>query len=263
MSHARFCQGAWAIFKRDIWAAWSTPSAYVVVAGVFFLAAFFFFAFLDRFNLNLQQLSAVSGGNLEGLSLNSLVLEGYFQMLLSILVFFVPLLTMRSIADERRLGTFDLLLSAPVTEGGIIFGKFLAVAAETSIALSLCWVLPWILACVGEVELGPIWGGMLGTLLCSLAFVSVGLAASAWSRTPFMAAGVGIALLLLLSLCDAPFQNGDLRVAQFFQYLTPVGHAREMISGVVSLKALVYFATLTIFGVVAALEAIRSRGGNN
>lgn len=242
------------IARREAAAYFLSPLAYFVIGAFLLVAEFSFFDFVARFNSALLKMAARPVAAPDwGLSLNQWVIEGYFQMLLSLLLFIVPLLTMRSIAEERQQGTFELLITAPLSSAAIVLGKFLGVALVLLVMLGLSSLLPGFLFLTGAVELGPVLTGLAGLVLCAWGFAALGLAVSAATGSQLIA-GVGtmLALLALALLETAADPGGGGNKLTLLIYLSPLAHARELIQGVVSLAALVYFASLTVIGLLAA-----------
>jgi ABC-2 type transport system permease protein len=239
------------IARREARCFFIAPLGFVLTIVYVFLAELFFFGFLENFNQQLVEqsnLASVGAASARALSLNALVIEGYFQLLLSVLVFFVPLITMRAWAGDRRDGILELYFSSPLSTGSIIWGKFAGVGAFALWLVALGSIPPWLLFLVGHPDPWPIVSGSLGAALGALAFVSLGLAVSAAAASQIAAAAVSTAVLLLLCLLDVPgAAAGGLA---WLSYLSPVSHAREMIAGVISGQALVYFVSLIVFGFV-------------
>lgn len=236
-----------------------------VSASFIILSEFFLFSFLNRFNRMLLQRQAVSfSKELSGLSLNGLVIEGYFQLLLSVMIFFVPLITMKLIAEERKQGTFELLMTSPVSVAEIILGKFLAMAIVVFMLTLVTGGMTFVLGFVGTIEILPILSGMLAVFLCSLSFVSIGLAASCLTSNQVVAAVAAIVGLLLLCLINAPADHSTGWLVEFLNFLTPVGHARGMIKGTLSLASVVYLLSLTLSGLAFShtILVLRRKSGS-
>ena len=118
------------------------------------------------------------------------------------LVLLVPLVTMRQFAEERRGGTLELLLTAPVREGGIVLAKFAASMAVLLAMLAFTSVYAFILGVVGNPDWGPVYSGYLGLVLLAGALVSIGLAVSALTTNQIVAAVVSLGIFGLLWAID-------------------------------------------------------------
>lgn len=119
------------------------------------------------------------------------------------LILLVPLVTMRQFAEERRGGTLELLLTAPVREGGIVLAKFAASMAVLLAMLALTLVYALILATFGNPDWGPIYSGYLGLVMLAGALVSIGLAVSALTTNQIVAAVVSLGIFGMLWAIDA------------------------------------------------------------
>src|SRR5262249_2184286 len=140
------------------------------------LGGFFFFELLSYFQIVLQMYAAMQNPQvLEHMNLNQRVIEPLLHNLSIVLVILVPAITMRSFAEEKRTGTYDFLLTAPVRPEEILAGKFITVADLMLIMTGLEEIFPIILARFGYPEGGVMVAGYLGSALLALAFVAVGL----------------------------------------------------------------------------------------
>jgi len=253
-----------AISKREVLSFFVSPIAYFVIAGFGVLAAWFFFNLLGIFNLELSQYSSMPyyRGAMPAPNLNQLVVERFYHTLIVVLVFLIPMLTMRLIADERRNGTFELLVTSPVSVAEIVLGKFLGVAFIIVVMCVLVALFPLMLYLFGNPEVLPILSGLLGLILCALGFASVGMAVSAFTENQIVAAVSSMVTLLLLYVIHSPADSLGGTPAAVLTYLSPVLQVVDLIRGVVTIKALVYFGSLILFGLFLserALEAYRWR----
>lgn len=254
---------AWSICKREILSYFVSPIAYFLITGLLLLAGYFFFNLLAYFNFALErasQMPGMMGDNAP--NLNQWVIEAYYQTLLVILVFLIPVLTMRSIAEDKRKGTFELLVTSPLSVTDIVIGKFLGIAFVLIVMLSLCFFFPLLLIIYGDPEVLPVWSGFLGVVLCSLAFTSIGVAASACTENQIIAGVVGMVSILLLYVIHSPADQVGGAIGELLRNLSPVIQVQDLVKGVISIKSIVYFLSLMSFGLFLsqrALEAERWR----
>ena len=125
----------------------------------------------------------------------------FFQIYV-LLLLTVPIITMRLVAEERRLRTIELLLSAPVSEVAVIFAKYLASLSLVALMLALAGAYAVTLGVLGSPDWGPIWSGYLGLLLLAAALVAVGLFTSSLVNNQVVAALLSLSLFLLLWIID-------------------------------------------------------------
>jgi ABC-2 type transport system permease protein len=252
-----------AICKRELLSFFVSPIAYFVITGFALISGFFFFnylAFFARIYQMSQMMAFRGGGNLP--NLNQVVVEGLFQTMLVVLVFLIPLLTMRIVAEEKRRGTFELLITSPVSVYQIVIGKFLSLATVIVAMLVVSFIFPLLLIVYGNPEIPPIISGFFGVVLCALAFASIGMAVSSFTENQIVAGVSSMVVLLLLYVIQAPAESLGGTTAEVLRYLSPLDQVQNLVRGVVSLKAITYFLSLIVLGMFLsqrALEAHRWR----
>jgi ABC-2 type transport system permease protein len=252
-----------AICKRELLSFFVSPVAYFVITGFALLVGFFFFnylAFFARMYEMSQMMAFRGGGQLP--NLNQTVVEGLFQTMVVILVFLVPLLTMRIVAEEKRRGTFELLITSPVSVGEIVLGKFLSLAVVLVAMLLISAIFPALLIVYGSPEVPPILSGFLGVVLCALGFASIGMAVSSFTENQIVAGVSSMVVLLLLYVIQAPAESLGGTAAEVLRYLSPIDQVGQFLKGVISLRSVAYFLSLILVGLFVshrALEAHRWR----
>lgn len=252
-----------AICKRELLSFFVSPIAYFVITGFTLLVGFFFFNYLAFFArmYEMSQMMAFGGGG-ELPNLNQMVIEGLYQTILVILVFLVPLLTMRILAEEKRRGTFELLITSPVSIREIVLGKFLGLAVVLILMLGISGIFPLLLTVYGSPEVPPILAGFLGVVLCALSFASIGMAVSSFTENQIVAGVSSMVVLLLLYVIQAPAESMGGNAATILKYLSPIEQVQDLLRGVLSLQSITYFVSLTVLGLFLsqrALEAHRWR----
>lgn len=252
----------WAICKREMLAFFVSPIAYFVITGFTLLVGFFFFNHLSYFAQMVEMSAMISLRGRDLPNLNQTVIEGVYHTMVVILVFLVPLLTMRTIAEEKKKGTFELLITSPVSVSQIVLGKFLSIAIVLIIMLSVNLIFPALLIRYGNPEVLPIVSGFLGLVLCSLGFASIGMAVSSFTENQVVAGVVSMVTLLLLYVIQAPAESLGGTAADVFRYLSPVEQLQDLLRGIITLKSITYFVSLIVIGLFLsqrALEAYRWR----
>jgi len=177
----------WAIVRRELISYFSSPLAYIVMTAFLLMQGYIFYLIVSFLNNPSTQamtpLRLFFGGTI------------FFWLFL---LFVVPVITMRLLAEERRSGTLEVLLTSPVTEGQVVVGKFLA-AMIFYIALWLptsIYVL--VLGRHSEIDLGPVFAGYLGVLLLGFLFLAVGTFASTLTDNQLIAAIIAFAAMVVL-----------------------------------------------------------------
>ncbi len=233
-----------AIAWKEIVAYYTSPMAYIVALMFLALTGFFFVNSIDR-----------------------PFAEATISGMLDPVVFFMmwwlpPLLTMRLLAEEQKMGTIELLLTAPVYDWEVVIGKYLAslVFFITTLALTLYYVL--LLYWFGNPDSGPIWSAYLGTILYGAAALSVGLLASSLTSNQIVAAVIGVGLLLLLTFIDLAAGQVGGGLSTFLNEIGLRSHFDDFSRGVVDTSNLVYYLALTgvfLFLTIRSLESRRWR----
>ena len=252
----------WAICKRELLAFFVSPIAYFVITGFTLLVGFFFFNHLSYFAQLVEMSAMISLRGRELPNLNQTVIEGVYQTMVVILVFLIPLLTMRTIAEEKKKGTFELLITSPVSVSQVVLGKFLSIAIVLIIMLSVNLIFPALLITYGDPEILPIVSGFLGLVLCSLGFASIGMAVSSFTENQVVAGVISMVTLLLLYVIQAPAESLGGTAAEVVRYLSPVDQLQDLLRGIITLKSITYFVSLIVVGLFLsqrALEAYRWR----
>jgi len=252
------------IAGRELRSIFVSPIAYVVMTGFLLLGGWFFFNLLARFNLLVTMYSSFQGGAeaMARLNVNEFVLAPLFHNLSVVLVIIVPMITMRSFAEEKRAGTYELLLTSPVAIWEIVIGKFLGVVAFMVVMIALTSIYGIILAVYGNPEIGIMMSGYLGLLLIAITFVAVGLFASSLTENQIIAAVTGLVMLLLLFVIAWPADSAGEKIGGVLRYVSVTEHFADMIKGVIDTKSLVYFATMIVgwmFLTQRSVESIRWR----
>jgi len=187
-------------------------------------------------------------------------LQAFFQIGYWTLFFFIPALTMRSLAEENKSGTIELLLTKPVTNWQLLWGKFLACIILIFIALVL--TLPYYITIInlGKVDSGVVFCGYLGLLLMSAAYISIGIFASSITSNQvvafLIALFIGIFFHFIFGLLGSsiPGTTGEL-----INYLSMASHFDGISRGLIDSRDLVYFGGIIFLGLVMAEVSLAKR----
>ncbi len=196
------------------------------------------------------------------LNVNEFVVAPLLHNLSVVLVILVPMITMRSFAEEKRSGTYELLLTSPVAIWEIVAGKFLGTSVFITVLVGLTLIYGAILAFYGNPEIGIMLGGYLGLYLLSLTFVAIGMFASSLTENQIIAAVSALVAMLLLFVVGWAADSAGERLGAVLRYLSVVEHSGEMIRGILDTKSLVYFGSMILgwlFLTQRSVESIRWR----
>jgi ABC-2 type transport system permease protein len=256
-------RNAFTIAGKELRSYFVSPIAYVVLTGFLLLGGWFFFNLLARFNFLLSIYSAMRNPEAQTrLNLNDFVIAPLLHNLSVVLVILVPVITMRSFAEEKRSGTYELLMTSPLSITEIVAGKFLGALGFLIVMLGLTGIYPLILLMYGNPEMGVIAAGYLGLLLLATAFLTVGLLTSSFTENQIIAAVSCLVLLLLLYVISWPAETAGPVLGAVLKYVSLTEHFGEMVKGVIDTKDLVYFGSvilLALFLTQRSVESVRWR----
>jgi len=233
----------WIIAKRELNSFFDSLVAYILL--ILFLGFSGFFTWL--FGSDVFLLGQAS-------------LQSFFATAFWTLFFFIPAITMRLIAEEKRSGTIELLLTRPISDWQIVTGKFLGAFILIAIALGL--TLPYYLTVwsLGPVDHGAVWAGYLGLLLMSACYISIGIFASSVTNNQIVALlialFIGIFFHLLFGLIASEMPG---LLGRILNYMSLQSHYESMARGVIDSKDLIYFLSLIFLGLFGSQLVLAKR----
>lgn len=247
------------IAGKEIRSLFVSPIAYVVLTGFLLLGGWFFFNLLYRFNYLLTLYTSLQNPQaLQTLNLNEHVIVPLLHNLTILFVIMVPIITMRAFAEEKRQGTYELLLTSPLAATQIVLGKFLGSIGFLSIMILLTGIYPAILLIYGNPELGVLASGYLGIFLLGVVFISVGLFTSSLTENQIVAAVSCFVILLFLYILSWPAETTGTALGEILKYLSVIEHFSEMAKGVIDTRTLVYFLSLTLLSLFLTHRSVES-----
>jgi len=236
----------WIITRRELQSVFDSLMAYIMI--VVFLGFSGFFTWLYGSDI---------------FFVNQASLQAFFSIAYWTLFFFIPALTMKSIAEEHKTGTIEMLVTKPVSDWQILWGKFLSTLLLISFALLLTipyYITVWSL---GPVDHGAVWLGYFGLLLFSSAYISIGIFASSLTNNQIvaflLALFIGIFFHILFGMLSGAF-SGSL--AAIFNYLSLSTHFDAIVRGVIDSKDVIYFVSLIFLGIISAEAVLGKRSIN-
>lgn len=235
-------EGTLAIAKREFRTFFASPIAYIVLGGFLLLAGWLFFSTLF----------------LAGQA----SLRGFFGLVPVLFVVLVPAITMRAVAEERKSGTMELLLTLPMEDWQIVAGKFLA--ALGMVAVGLAWTAPYALSVASltgagaRFDWGPVLAGYFGLLLLASSFIALGLWGSALSRNQIVGFIVGLVLCFAFAFVDKFAALLPEQLGQLVEYLSVDYHFDNISRGVIDTRDLLFYVSLTALGLVLTTRTVSS-----
>ncbi len=247
--------------QKELRAYFVSPIAYVLL--VFFALLFgYFYASSINFMVQLSMGQFGMGGP-QIVNINEFMIRPLFGNTAVILLFMLPMLTMRSFAEEKRSGTIELLLTSPLTDFQIIMGKFLGAMALYTLMLSLTLIHIGVLFWYGEPEWAPVLSGYLGLLLMGGSFISVGLAISSMTKNQIVAGVSTFAVLLLFWIINWMGDASGTMTQSVLAYLSILEHLDDFSKGVIDTTHVTYyvsFITLGLFLTAKSMDMARWNG---
>lgn len=178
--------------------------------------------------------------------IGSASMRPFFATIPWLLMVFIPALTMRSLSEEKRTNSIEILLSLPLSETEIVLAKFFALLSFLVIGLGLTVGLPISLMSLTRIYLPEVFVGYLGVVLIGMSFISIGLFFSARTKNQVVAFLLSIIITFFLLVLSTEFTASVLPkfIQDFFSYFSPVYHLQNFIKGVVDIRSLFYFISL-------------------
>ena len=229
-----------AIAWKEAKTYFASPMAYIIIAVYAGLAAYYF-------------VTSISG------VLPEATVRGFLIPSTLIFALLSPIITMRMLAEEQKLGTLELLMTAPIRDYEIVLGKFIAAMATLISILIPTIYLVLLLIWFGTPDIGPILSAYLGIILFGMAALSVGLFASSLSANQIVAASLAVGILLMLSVIDlASNYVGGIFVELVLQ-ISITRHFEDFSRGVVDTHDLVFYIIFTAFLLFLTVRSLESR----
>lgn len=178
------------------------------------------------------------------------------------IIFLAPLLTMRLLAEEQKLGTLELLLTSPVRDWEVVLGKYIASLLALTAILSVTLYYALLLYAFGDPDTLPVISGYIGLLLYGAAALAIGMLGSSLSGNQIVAAVVGIAILLMFSFVNQISNIVTGIAAEVFNGMSMNRHILDFSRGVIDTSSVVFFLSLTavfLFLTIRSLETRRWR----
>jgi ABC-2 type transport system permease protein len=227
------------IFKKEFRTYFVSPIAYIVISIFLIVIGWFFFSTFFLFN---------QAG-----------LRNFFLLLPIVFAFVIPAVTMRLLSEEYHVGSYETLLTMPVTFREVVLGKFLAGVAFVAAMLFPTLAYPVTVSFLGDLDWGPVVGGYLGALLLGASFAGVGLFASSLTRNQIVAFIIGVAICFALVLVDKILFLVPAVLAGVLQYLGAGYHFDNIAKGVLDSRDILYFLSLIFLSLYATHLAMEEK----
>jgi len=227
------------IFRKEFRSYFVTPIAYIVIAIFLLVTGWFFFATFFLFG--------------------QATLRNFFSLLPIIFSFVIPAVTMRLVSEELNIGSYEILMTMPVTFTDVVMGKFLAAVAFVVAMLIPTLAYPITVSTMGQLDWGPVVGGYIGAVLLGAAFCAIGLFASSLTRNQIIAFILGMAICFILTLIDKMLFFLPRPLLGVLAYLGADYHFQNISKGIIDSRDIIYFFSVCFIGLYAAYLALREK----
>lgn len=234
------------IYRRELKSYFTSPAVYVCLALFFFLSGLIFYGILVDFSQASADAEYRRQRNIEHVNFTLLVVKQLFFSMNFLLVFIVPLFTMRLLAEEKKSGTFEMLKSLPFTDWNIVIAKFLSAYSLVIAIIVASGYYVLVMLRFGSPELPVIGVALLGLLLSAAAFTAIGLFASALTENQIVAAIVAFVALLGFFLIGEIVPSASGGWGRFLEVLSLRYHTDQFARGLVRLEDVAYFVMLVV-----------------
>lgn len=227
-----------AIAGRELRSYFGSPLAYVV-------AAFFVLVAGYLFSLIVYHTKQAS-------------LTPLFSNLTVMFLLITPALTMRLLADERKTGTIELLMTSPITDRELVIGKYLSAVLYLTFLLALTLVYPVILAFIAKPDWATIWTGYLGTWLLGASFMAIGVFASSVTANMIIAAMITFALSLVIWLLPSAGQMFGGPANDVMTYISVINHQENLGRGVIDTTDLIFYVSFILAFLFLTIRSVET-----
>ena len=227
------------IFKKEFSVYFVSPIAYIVISIFLLVTGWLFFTTFFLYN--------------------QANLRNFFTLLPITFAFVVPAITMRLFSEELNVGSYEILLTMPVTFRDVVLGKFLAAVAFVAAMLIPTLAYPITVSFLGQLDWGPVVGGYIGAMLLGAAFSAIGLVASSLTRNQIIAFIIGMAICFSLTLIDKMLFFLPQSLLGVLEYLGADFHFENISKGIIDSRDILYFLSVSFVGLYGAHLAMQEK----
>ena len=243
------------IAGKELRSYFASPIAYVIIGLFALLFGYFFYAYLNFFVRTSTEMQ-FGGGRTP--NINQQMIASVLQNSAVIILFVMPMITMRTYSEEKRSGTIELLLTSPVTDVQIILGKFLGAMGLYLAMLAVTVLYIGILFWFGNPEWRPIVAGYLGLILMGGCFISVGLLISSLTKNQIVAGFLTFTVFLMLWIINWIGESSGPTSREVLNYLSITEHFNDFARGVIDTKHVIYYLSFITFGLFLTAKSVDS-----
>jgi ABC-2 type transport system permease protein len=244
-----------AIAEKELRSYFASPIAFVIIGLFALLFGWFFYVYLTFFVQRSTGMAQFGGG---ATNINQDMIRYVLMNSAVIILFVMPMITMRTYAEEKRSGTIELLLTSPLTDVQIILGKFFGAMGLYASMLLVTLLYMGILFVYGNPEWRPIAAGYLGLLLMGGCFISLGLFISSLTKNQIVAGVLTFAVFLMLWVINWFGEQAGPTARAILDHLSIVQHYDDFARGIIDTKHVVYYLSFITFGLFLTAKSVDS-----
>jgi ABC-2 type transport system permease protein len=251
-----------AIAGKELRSYFASPIAYIIIALFAFMFASFYYNVLVWFVERSMGMDQFGGGG-DSVNVNQDLIRNVLLNATVVMLFLLPIITMRTYSEEKRSGTIELLLTSPISDVEIILGKFFGALGLYCVMLLVTMIYVGVLFFFGKPEVKPIVSAYLGLLLVGASFISIGLFISSLTKNQIVAAAGTFTFVLMLWIIDWFGDQAGPTTREIVSYLSITKHFEDFAKGVIDTKHIIYylsFITLGLFLTAKSVDTERWRG---
>lgn len=227
------------IFNKEFRTYFVSPIAYIVISIFLLVTGWFFFTTFFLYN--------------------QANLRNFYNLLPVIFSFVIPAVTMRLFSEELNVGSYETLLTLPVTCLDVVLGKFLAAVVFCAAMLVPTLSYPITVTILGDLDWGPVIGGYLGAILLGGSFSAIGLFASSLTRNQIIAFIIGLVICFSLTLIDKMLFFLPRQLLGLLSYIGAGYHFQNISKGILDSRDILYFVSICFIGLYAATLSIKEK----
>jgi ABC-2 type transport system permease protein len=253
-------RNAWIIFRKELRSYFVSPVAYVLLVMFALIFGWFFWNMLGAFVF--YGMASQMRGETMPMNINEQIIRQLLANMNVVGLFFIPVITMRLFAEEKRNGTIELLVTSPILDAEVILGKWLASVALYAGMLLLTGLNVAIIFKYGNPDWKPVAIGYLGILLQAGGLLAIGTFISTLTRNQIIAGAATFGVCLLLWVLDWVSQFETATWAQVLSYMSVITHFESFAKGVLDTKDVIFDATVIFLGLfftARSMESLRWR----
>jgi ABC-2 type transport system permease protein len=243
-----------AIAHKELRAYFASPIAYIVIGFFTLLFGWFYIGILEWFVR--QGLQGQMGMGASSMNVNQQMIRPLILNITVVFLFLLPLITMRTYAEEKRSGTIELLLTSPLTDLEIVLGKFLGALGLYAVMVAVTLIHFGLLFAFGTPEWKPLATAYLGLLLFGGCFIALGLFISSLTKNQIVAGAATFGVFLLLWVVDWIGEGLGPTGQAIVKYLSMTDHLDDFVKGVIDTKHLVYYLSFIAFGLFLTVRSV-------